>query len=283
MTDRAARNQIFNDQNPELQDNYRNVSKQDFDWEVPVESAPLPSEGKIYPQNSPLFRKSSLNIRAMTAKEEDIINSRALIKSGKAVSTLIDSCLTDKSISADDMLAGDRNSLMVAIRVTGYGANYDVDIKCPNCSYKNNKQYNLGELQIKPLQLEPIEPGVNLFEFDLPVSKKKVVFKFLTVRDENEASVVAERKKKLLGDSGITTTVTDKLLSHIVSIDGIKDRAKIQMFIQKMPAFDSRKLRTFIAENEPDLDMNVDFECSSCGDKSKVELPLGINFFWPAL
>ena len=159
MSDRAARNQVFNNEQPEVSENYRDVSKQDFNWEVPVESAPLPSEGKIYSQNSPIYGKSTLDIKAMTAKEEDIINSRALIKSGKAISALINSCLIDKTVDAEDMLLGDRNSLMVAIRVTGYGANYKANITCPHCSYKNSKDFNLGELQIKPLQIEPVEPG----------------------------------------------------------------------------------------------------------------------------
>jgi hypothetical protein len=180
------------------------------------------------------------------------------------------------------MLIGDRNALMVSVRVTGYGTRYNADVTCPACGARNSASFNLSELEIKRLQLSPVAKGQNLFEFTLPVTNKKVHFKFLTGKDEEERSIVAERKKKMMPDSVIETNVTARLEQVIVSIDGIDDRNKINTFIKNMPAQDSRKLRKYIVENEPGIDMNAWMQCSSCSESSKVPLPMGINFFWPS-
>ena len=258
----------------------RNVMRDDFGFEVPVETVPLPSGGAVYPEGSPLHGAETLDIKAMTAREEDILTSRALIKKGTVISTLLSSCLTDKSIDVDSMISGDRNALMTAIRITGYGAGYTCEVDCPACGEKNKQEFNLGELPLKRLNLEPVVPGANLFEFFLPMSKKKVQFKFLTGADELEISQEAERRKKKLGmDSD--SLVTTRLQYSVLAVDAIKDRNKVQQFVRNMPAGDSRALRKFMDENEPGIEMKSWMTCSSCSEQSEVRLPLGASFFWP--
>jgi hypothetical protein len=259
----------------------QNVMKDEFGWDVPVETVPVPSEGKVYPAGSTLHNRKSLKIRAMTAQEEDILASRALIQEGTVISYLIQSCLTDKKVDVRDMLIGDRNAIMVAVRVTGYGANYAAESTCPECSKKSKQDYNLGELEIKRLQLEPVQPGANLFQFELPITKKVVNFKFLTGADEEERAIIAERKKKFMPDSKVDNLVTSRLEQLIVSISGIEDQNKINHFVKNMPARDSRALRTFIDDQEPGIDMSVWMNCPHCAASSRVSLPVGSNFFWP--
>ena len=258
----------------------RDVMKDDFGFEIPVESIPLPSKGITYPSDSPLHNCETVDVRAMTAREEDILTSRALIKKGTVISELIKSCLVDKRVDVSQLLSGDRNALMVALRVTGYGADYNVEADCPACGAKSKQTFNLSELELKPLDLDPVEPGTNLFETMLPVTKKKVRFKFLTGADEEEILTIQERKKKVggMGDNVVTT----RLQFSIVAVEGKTDKNLINSFIRNMPARDSLHLRNHIDKHEPGIDMTSHMDCPSCSETSEVRIPLGVTFFWPS-
>jgi len=257
----------------------RNVMKDDFGYEVPVEAVPLPSNGVIYDQETGLHGKETLEIKSMTAKEEDILTSRALIKKGTVITELIKSCLIDKTVDVDAMISGDRNAVMTALRITGYGSDYTVQVDCPDCGAGNKQTFMLTDLPIKRLEISPITEGANLFEFTLPVTKKKVHFKFLTGRDEQEMSTISERQKK----QGLKTDnlVTSRLNFSVVSVDGVTDKSKIGTFIRNMPARDSLALRKYIDSNEPGIEMKSWMQCESCDEHTEVNLPLGASFFWP--
>jgi len=217
----------------------------------------------------------------MTAREEDILTSRALIKKGTVISELLKSCIVDKSIDVDRMISGDRNAIMTAIRITGYGSEYNVEVECPDCSERSKQDFNLSELPIKRLGIDPVEAGENAFEFELPVSKKSVVFRFLTGKDEMNMQTAQQRrqKKKLGGD--VDNIVTSRLLHAIMSIDGIEDKNKISTFVRNMPAADSRVLRKFMDDEEPGVEMKSWMQCPHCFEDSEVSLPIGASFFWP--
>lgn len=285
--DREQKNAIFAQQGPAGVDprmpriSQADKAKADFGLEIPHEIVPLPSNGKVYPQDSSLYDCDAVEIKAMTVKEEDILTSRALLKKGTVITELIRSCMTDKSINPLDLLSGDRNALMVAIRVTGYGPEYDVEMECPECNVKSPHSFNLGALPVKRLEIEPVMPGVNLFEFKLPRSGKNVKFKFMTGRDEEEIVALGEKQKKL----GLPTdsAVTTNLLYAIQSIDGIEDRAKLSNFIkQAMPAADSLALRNYMQDHEPGLVMRQETTCNACGHSEEVSMPLGVTFLWPS-
>jgi hypothetical protein len=254
--------------------------KAEFGLDVPLESVPLPSSGKVYPQESSLYNAETVDIKAMTAREEDILTSRALLKKGTVITELIRSCLMDKTVNPNELLGGDRNALMVAIRITGYGPEYKAEIECNECGAKTPHEFDLGSLPIRRLGIEPIRDGSNLFQFQLPYSKKIVTFRFLTGRDEEEILSLGEKQKKL-GLSG-ESNVTTNLLHSIVSIDGVEDRSKIANFIKLMPARDSLALRNYIKDNEPGVVMKQETTCSACGHAEEVSMPLGVNFLWPS-
>jgi len=257
----------------------RNVMADDFGFEVPVETVPLPSNGIVYPLDSPLHGLETVDIKAMTAREEDILTSRALIKKGTVISELIKSCLVDKNIDVNKMLVGDRNAIMTALRVTGYGSLYNVEVDCPDCGERSKQDFQLTELPIKRLEISPVAEGANLFEFNLPVTKKKVHFRFLIGEDETDIAVAQERRKKL--GSQTDNLVTTRLQHQIVAVDGVKDRSKINVFIRGMPARDSLALRKHVDKHEPGIDMKQWMDCPSCMESSEVRLPMGASFFWP--
>jgi hypothetical protein len=257
----------------------RNVMADDFGYEVPVETVPLPSGGTIYNADSGLHGKETVDIRAMTAREEDILTSRALIKKGTVITHLIQSCLIDKSIDVNEMIIGDRNAVMTALRVTGYGSEYTVEVGCPLCGEQSKQEFQLTDLPIKRLEIEPMAVGANIFKTTLPVTKKTIHFKFLTGEDEAQLTVMMERSKKQ-GAQG-ENLVTTRLQHQIVAIDGIKDRTKVNMFIRNMPARDSLALRRYIDKHEPGLGMKTWMDCPHCMESSEVRLPMGASFFWP--
>lgn len=277
-----VRNQVFSpDQARAAGFGTSNVMKDDFNMEIPVESVPLPSEGRIYPATNGFSNRETIDIKAMTAREEDILTSRALIKKGTVISELLRSCITDKSVNVDSLISGDRNALMTAVRITGYGSEYKVEIQCPKCDVKSDQSIQLSELPIKRLKIDPVSPGTNTFDFLLPVCKKRVVFKFLTGQDEIEMSTEAERRKKSKLGGDVDNFVTSRLIYSVLSIEGISDRSKISTFIRSMPARDSQMLRKFIDDNEPGIEMQSKIYCSHCNDESEVSLPIGASFFWP--
>lgn len=281
-------NKIFQNGIEEVPQEAQNIQKSVdvniLDWEVPVDIVPLPSEGKVYSPSTGMNNAQGLEIKAMTAKEEDILMSQALIKKGTVIKELVKSCLTNKHINVNDMLIGDRDALMVSIRITGYGSRYVSDVNCPKCGIKNEEHpFDLSDLGIKPLELNPEIDGVNEFSFNLPVSKKRVTFKFLTSQDDENLAIEESRKRKLLGDQYIHGSVTTSLFAHILSVSSVRDRNQIKRFVDNMPALDSSSLRKYINQNRPGLDMSLDFRCSSCNMESRVDLPIGFTFFWPAL
>ena len=253
--------------------------KDDFGLDIPTELVPLPSLGKVYPEGSSLHGKQVIEIRPMTAREEDILTSRALIKKGTVITELIRSCLIDKSIDPDSLISGDRNAVMTSLRITGYGSDYATEVDCPECGERSKQNFDLTQLPIKNLDEDPVNTGENVFEFVLPYTKKKVKFKFLDGNDEAQINKLQDRSKK--SGAKNSNLITLRYRFQILAVDTITDKTKIQMFTRNMPARDSRALRAYIDSIEPGIEMKSWMECPMCGEESEVKMPLGASFFWP--
>lgn len=252
----------------------------EFGFVIPVASAPLPSGGKIYPPGSPLHGLDRIEIRSMTTKDEDILTSRALVKNGTVLTKLIQSCIIDKRIDPRQLILGDRNAVMTAIRVTGYGQEYTVEVTCPECGKETPYPFDLAALPIKKLEIDPVEPGQNLFHFKAPVSGVDILWRFTTGADEEDATQAqAARKKTNIQQDSI---VTENLMRMIVSINGITDRSKLASGIPRMPSRDSKAFRHYVERHEPGIEMKSRFVCPACGEVSNVEVPISTGFFWPS-
>ena len=251
----------------------------EFGLDIPTSAVPIPSEGKVYPVGHPLHMQNTVEIRGMTTREEDLLMSRALIRNGTVVSELIKSCLVTPGIDVRNLIAGDRNALMIAIRILGYGSEYEATMECPSCQAKNEIMCDLNSLEVKPLDIDPTAPGENSFAFVLPKTGANVNFRFLTGRDEEEILAMMESKKKK--GIQVDNTVTTRLFYSITSVNGKTDRSLIQKFISIMPALDSNALRQYIDAHEPKVDMTFGFRCKFCEHEEDTILPLGPTFFWP--
>ena len=260
------------------------ILRDEFGLEIPVENVPLPSKGIVYPPDHPLHMCEAVQIRAMTAREEDILTSKALIKKGTVITELIRSCLIDKRIDPNSMILGDRNALMVALRITGYGSDYPVEVSCPSCGEKSRQRFDLAELPITRLSEEPIAEGSNVFEVEMPKNRDndpdiKIRYRHLTGQDETNIAQAGERKRKqgMVADN----LVTQRYQQQIVAVNDITDKTKIQMFCQRMPTKYSIALRRAMDANEPGISMKQFMQCPHCSEESEVSMPLGASFFWP--
>jgi len=245
--------------------------------DVPTETIKLPSKGIVYPADSPLHTEE-IEIRHLTARSEDVLTSRNLVKKGTLIDRLIQSALVDPEIKVEDMLMGDKNTIMVAHRITGYGAQYKTEVECSDCERKTEHIFDLSKMAVLGLGAEPVAEGMNKFEFTLPMSGKKVFFKLLTGRDDKQITEIVEASKKI---SDVEKNVTAKLFVHLLEVDGDADRQVIRKFSDTMKAGDSLALREYINEIEPGIEMIEDFECPDCGFKEEVDCPIGLEFFWP--
>ena len=246
----------------------------------PTEVLSLPSKGLLYPKDSPL-RSGTIDVKYMTAKEEDILTSQNLITRGVVIERLLESVIADKSIKLDDMLIGDKNALMVGTRILGYGKDYEAMMIDPETSQEVETTIDLSTLGHKEIDESLFENG-NEFEYELPNSKRKVGFKLLTHKDEKEITNILKTLEKAEELTGISSEITTRLKYQIKSIDGNTEQKTIDNFVDnEFLALDAREYRKYVQSIGPDMDLRFDYTTGN-GNVIKVDVPLGIDFFWPA-
>ena len=245
----------------------------------PTETIDLPSKGHFYPPGSPLS-KGTIELKLMTAKEEDILTSPNLLKKGLAIDRLLESLIVDKNIKINELLLGDKNAVIFAVRRLAYGDNYGpVDVSCPKCQVSNRVNINLGDIKEKELDESKYQPGVNEFEFTLPYSKSVVKFKLMTDSDEKDIERDSAALAKLNNKS--SAEVTSRLKKSVIEFNGETDPVKLKSLIDNMQSRDSLALRQYIKEITPDIDATFEFSCKECGVEERAAVPLTVQFFWP--
>ena len=238
----------------------------------PTEVVDLPSQGLLYPKDSPLS-SGTIEVKYMTAREEDILTSANLIKKGIVVEKLLEALIVDKSIKVSDLLIGDKNAVLIAARILAYGKEY-------NLEYDGQQiEVDLTKLKDKKLDESIVSAGVNEFEFELPATKRKLTLKLLTSGDENEIDKEVAGYEKV-GD-GIGYGLTTRLKHQIVSIDGDTKRASINSFVDnEFLSRDSMAFRTYVNEIMPDVDMTSTY-VDSDGIEKEFTVPMTVTFLWP--
>jgi len=233
----------------------------------------LPSLGKVYPKDSPISN-GKIEIKYMTAKEEDILTSQNLIKKGLVIDKLLDSLIITEGVKCDDLVLGDKNAVMVAARVLAYGPEYECEVTNPNTEKTFSHIFNLADCPFKKI---PDDVKGNKFELELPVSKTKITFKLLTGKEEK----LIEAELKGIKKTGVQVSpeLTTRLKHTITSVNGDGDKGVINQFVQNMLSRDSLELRKYINNISPDIELVQEIELE--GDTVKVDIPMTVNFFWP--
>lgn len=257
---------------------------QGLQFTVPTEFVDLPSKGKYYPEGHPLKNKTSVEIKFMTAKEEDILASTVLIKKGIVFDRLLQSILVER-LDPNDFLVGDKNAILVASRINGYGPSYETSVSCPKCSSNHRYSFDLSTLKTSMKSDEIYKEGMGVAETDngtfrvvLERINKTVEIKPMNGHDEKYLSHILDAKSKNnLGDS----IITDTLKTYIVSVDGDRSRGNINSFVDTLPARESRTLRNIYKNAIPKVEISSHYSCASCGHEQELEVPLNADFFWP--
>ena len=239
-----------------------------MEFKLPTETVDLPSKGLLYSEDNPLS-SGQVEIKYMTAKEEDILSNQAYIQKGIVLDKLLQSLIISK-VDYNELLIGDKNALMVAARILGYGAEYKF-------TYRGEEQtVDLSTIEPKPLHPNVKSTNSNEFSFTLPVSKNEITFKLLSHKDELSIKRELDGLQKLNKDD--SPDLTTRLKYIIQSINGDRERKTIREFVdQALLAQDSRALRKYISEITPDVDLTF----FPYGNENKVDIPIGVRFFWP--
>ena len=240
----------------------------------PSEMIDLPSEGKLYPKGSPLS-SGKLEIKYMTAKEEDILTSQNLIKKGVVIDRLLDTLILTEGVSVDDLILGDKNAIMVASRILAYGPEYECEVTNPTTGNKFTHVFNLADCPFKKI---PDDITENKFEVTLPVSKQTLTYRLLSGKEEKLIESELKQLKKL--GSQVSPELTTRLKYCITSIDGNIEETVIRNFVDNMLSRDSLHLRNEMGKFAPDIELEQEIDIE--GETVRVDIPMTVNFFWPS-
>ena len=243
------------------------------EYKFPTEVVDLPSKGYFYFEGHPLS-SGKVEVKYMTAKEEDILTSQNLIKQGTVIDKLLESLIVDKSIKLDDMLIGDKNAIMLAARILGYGKDYEFE-------YDGVEQSaDLSKLEPLDIDFTKFTKGQNEFSFKLPSSERELTFKLLNGIDESDIESEINAKKKISKEQ--SSQLTTRLKHMILSVDGKSEKSYINNFVDnEFLSRDSLAFRQYLSSITPDVDMNVKV-IDSDGKEIKVAVPITVRFFWPS-
>jgi hypothetical protein len=238
---------------------------------VPTEVIDLPSKGLIYPETSPLS-SGEIEMKYMTAKEEDILTNQSYIQKGTVLDELIKSLIVTPNVKYEDMVVGDKNALLVAARILGYGKDYTF-------TYGGEEQtVDLTTIENKPIDESLFKKGVNEFDYTLPSTGTRITFKLLTSADERKITAEIEGLKKI--NKNASPELSTRLKYIITSVEDDRDATTIREFVDNhFLARDSRAFREYIREVQPDVDLTFFPD----GSDSKINVPIGLSFFWPDL
>jgi len=248
-------------------------------YKVPTVIVDLPSRGLVYPDKHPLSA-GTIEIKYMTAKEEDILATESYMRNGTVIERFLQSLVITPGVNINDMVIGDVDALTVAARVYGYGADYEVNVENPS----GNAQkivVDLSQLSLSTLDEEHlIKRGLNEFKFKLPTGTE-LLFKLLTQKDQQMIQTDLKRYTKLNPNS-VSTAASTQLKYQIVGVNGVRDRKTIYTFIDdQLLATDARAFRKHVESIQPGINLSVEATDFNTGEPFQAPVTIGVRFFWP--
>jgi len=253
-----------------------------IDLVAATEVVKLPSEGRFYGEDSSLHGISEIEIKHMTAREEDILSNQQFLFDGSVFDRVLKSIVVDKSINLSDLIAGDRNALLYAARITGYGNEYAIMQDCDACGKNVKFVFDLSKQEVVHDLPEGVtlDATTGLFYFDLPKTNMTTCVRILTSADEQYLDKQNEKAESL----GIQNNKTINLFRRsVVSVNGVSDQVQLNKLFDVLPAIDSRKIRMVVNNLSPSVTTKQTVACDSCGAESEREVPFSLGFFWPDL
>lgn len=246
-------------------------------YDFPTEVISLPSQGKCYPEDNPLS-SGEIEIKYMTAKEEEILASQNLIRKGVVLDKLFESIIVDKAINIDDIILGDKNAIMLAVRILGYGPEYTVQVQ-DEMGDAHKTSVDLSKVQTKETDLEILNRE-NSYTYTTTTGVN-LQWRILTHGDEKKIDADIKALNRLNQDAP-SAELTTRYRYMITSVDGKEDTKSINDFINnKFLTRDTRAFRENVRKHQPDINMEFPFTNPTTGDTEVKPIPMGVGFFWP--
>lgn len=249
-----------------------------MDFVTPTQFVQLPSKGR-YPEGHPLHGQDSIEIKYMTAKDEDILTNRSLLKKGLAIDRLIQNVIKDKSINARSLYIGDRNAIIINARASAYGADYKTSVQCPACGTVSKFEFDLADHEEYNGNEYPDSEIKNnndgTFTLTLPMST--IVARIRPLTGQDEVEMLSEGKAK----DATENLITKQMKHFIVDLNGYSDAKTINYVADNMTAADARHIRDAFKLISPDIKMEQTFVCKNCEHEEAMVVPFGTDFFWP--
>ena len=236
----------------------------------PTETIDLPSKGLIYPEDNPLS-SGKVEMKYMTAKEEDILSNQSYIQNGTVLDKLLKALIVSK-VNYSDLIVGDKNAIMIAARILGYGKDYKFE-------YKGEEvEVDLSTLENKEFDESSISQGINEFNFTLPTSGTEITYKLLCHKDEMAIEAELKGLKKI--NKNADPSMSTRMKQMVLSVNGDSERKTVREFVDTyFLASDARAFRKHVAAHQPDVNLLTQIELSD--GVEDVEIPITVNFFWP--
>jgi hypothetical protein len=248
-------------------------------YDFPTEVITLPSKGLGYPESSPLS-KGEITIKLMTAKEEDILASPNLIKKGIILDKLLEAVVVEDGVKADDLLSGDKNAILIASRVLSYGPDYDITVTDPITQDEVDYTVDMSMLNTKEIDFSQLNRN-NRYEYTLK-NGTIIQFQLLTHGLEKKIDLDLQAISKINKDN--PSEITTRLRHIITAVNGNTDLGTISKFVMnQFLAVDSRGFRNYIKSITPDIDFTFDYVSPLTGEKEALQVPFGLDFFYPSI
>ena len=247
---------------------------------APTEFVDLPSKGLGYPKDHPLYKQESIEIRFMTAKDEDVLSNQSYIRKGIATERLLENIIINKKINPITMLVADRNAVLIQARGTAYGFDYEAIVSCPKCQTKNRMEFDLrtpkieGGWKVEQDIVTMTEEGY--FKTKMPYSKFEIVFK--PANGEQEAALT-----EAIVNQKDSFDLVEQYKKMIISIEGYSQKEVIERYVDNMPIYDADHLKICLGYCTPSIRVTEKLTCKSCSHEEEVDVPMGTDFFWPKL
>lgn len=238
-----------------------------IDPSIAYDIVELPSRGIYYKNN-----KKSVRVAYLTANDENILSSQNLISNGLVIDELIKRKVLDKDINVDDIVEEDRQAILIFLRNTAFGTEYNLSLTDPKTGKEFSITIDLSELKFKDFNLKPNEH--NEYDYVMTKSNTKITFKFLEKKQEEEIDNLRDN----WNGNGIAPVITKQLEFMIKSVNGERDIMKIYQFIQQLPIKDSQEFRRYVNDNKPGLDLKRNVLTPS-GENIQINIGFGVEFF----
>ena len=263
-------------------DNHAPIDAPELSFISPTEMVDLPSKGNLYPEGHAMYGREQLEVRFMTAKEEDILLNENYVKNGIVLDRLVQSLLVDEAVKSADLLIGDKNAIIIAARISAYGNEYETRVKCPACAEENKYKFDLFDSQTyhgEDYDSEEIvaQPDGS-FLLTLPLGKLPCKIRPLDGVEERKFAQDLRKKKKTKINSQLRSR---QLKAVVVSVNDTTDARYIDTFCENVPARDASYIRSSLKKVTPTIDLEQEYSCSECGHEGTLEVPFNTEFFWP--